>query len=265
MKYLLPLLLLLTGCGGNSTRFAIVIASYNNEKYCEENLKSVFDQKYKNYHIVYVNDMSSDETFKRVEKSLKAWGHPDRYTLINNSERMGACANYFNAIHNHVADDEVVVILDGDDKLSGPKTLSHLNKVYRKGNIWLTYGQFRDMIGGAHGFCTPIPEEYVRRNAFREYEHLPSHLRSFKGWLFKRIKKEDLMYEGKFLDMSWDVASMMPMIEMARDHYEFIPKVLYSYNNNNVISDHRISQKRQRKIDLYIREQPRYQPLREKP
>jgi len=34
-----------------------------------------------------------------------------------------------------------------------------------------------------------------------------------KEW--KKIAKEDLMYEGKFFEMAWDLAFMFPMLEMA--------------------------------------------------
>jgi hypothetical protein len=41
--------------------------------------------------------------------------------------------------------------------------------------------------------------------------------------LFKKIKKEDLLYEGEFVLMSWDIAMMFPMLEMeSKGHIAFI-------------------------------------------
>src|SRR5258708_6051747 len=50
---------------------AIVIPSYNNEKWYEKNLQTVLNQQYSNYRILYVNDCSTDDTGNLVEQYLK--------------------------------------------------------------------------------------------------------------------------------------------------------------------------------------------------
>ena len=45
----------------------IVIASYNNERWVEENLKSVFMQDYSNYRVIYIDDASTDGTADLAE------------------------------------------------------------------------------------------------------------------------------------------------------------------------------------------------------
>ena len=61
--------------------------------------------------------------------------------------------------------------------------------------------------------------------------------------------------------MTGDIAAMFPMIEMARDHFKFIPDVLYIYNGVNPISEHKVSRQLQRKLDLEIRRRPRYEKV----
>ncbi|MCH9612148.1 MAG: hypothetical protein S4CHLAM102_06320 [Chlamydiia bacterium] len=264
------LVLLQTGCHRKhhpNKRFAIIIPSYNNEQYAEWNLKSALDQEYDNFHIVYINDCSKDRTIDVVKRVVKESGKEHMVTVIDNETRCGALKNIYTAIHNYTDDNDIVVTLDGDDALADERVLSYLNKLYssKKREVWLTYGQYREKESGQLGFCTPIPKEVIKNKTFRKHSHIPSHLRTFYSWLFKEIKKDDLMYKGNFFEMTWDIAFMVPMIEMARDHFQFVNKVLYIYNDYNPISDHRVNQSLQKFLDFYIRNLDEYEPLTHKP
>lgn len=238
--------------------FVILIPSYNNETYCVENIRSALNQNYQNYRIIFINDCSSDRTLKLVEKETTSFPN---ILIINNKERRLALANIYDAIHHNIQDDEIVVTLDGDDQLAHPNVLTHLNDIYSKNDVWLTYGQYQEQRSCRKGFATPIPEEFIRTNSFRKHPELPTHLRTFYAWLFKHIDLNDLQSNGQFYTMSWDSAAMLPMIEMARDHFAFIPEVLYIYNDSNPLSDHRVDQKLQFAINQEIRNKTAYKPL----
>lgn len=244
------------------TRFAIVIASYNNEKYVEENLTSALTQDYKNFYILYVDDCSSDKTLSQAKAIAKKY--PDlNTTFIENKGRKLAACNYNHVIRNYTDDEDVIVILDGDDQLAHKNVLKNLNKLYAdpKKALWLTYGQYANKTDGTIGFCLPFPTEITQNQMFRWWYHLPSHLRTFKSWLFKKIHEDDLKYNDQFLEMSWDVASILPMVEMANGHFQFIPEVLYIYNDENDLNDHKINMSMQRELDRYIRNKPHYNPI----
>lgn len=235
----------------------IMVASYNNKDWYQWHLDSIFAQQYHNYRIIYVDDFSTDGTADLVEAYVKEKKQMHRFTLIRNIQHKGAVANHYHAIHT-CDDKEIIVIVDGDDALAHKDVLSFLNEVYADNNIWLTYGQFIEYPGKIPGFCCPMPQEVIAHNAFRDWVHIPSHLRTFYAGLYKQIKKEDLMLNGEFLEMLADIAAMFPMIEMARDHFTFIPHILYSYNAANVINDHKKSKALQRSLDLMIRARKRY-------
>lgn len=235
----------------------IVTASYKNKDWYKQNLDSIFLQNYSNYRLIYIDDCSPDKTGNLVEQYIKEKGQEHRVTLIKNQKRLGAVANQYKAIRS-CHDNEIIIICDGDDFLATRNVLKYINNVYADNNIWLTYGQFIEWPTNIRGFCHPMPADIVRRNAFREYQDIPSHLRTFYAGLFKRIKLEDFMYEGEFLEMNADIAAMFPMIEMACDHHKFIPEILYIYNGANSINDHKVSKKMQRDLDLMIRARPRY-------
>ena len=237
--------------------FVVVTASYNNAKWCHQNLHSIFGQKYSNFHLIYIDDCSTDGTAHLVEGWARKQGVQDKITLIRNKERLGAMANHYRAIQL-IPDKAIVCIVDGDDWLAHYEVFNYLNRIYSSSDTWLTYGQFQSWPDNGVGWCVEIPETYVSQNAFREFERNLSHLRTFYAGLFKQIKKEDLMYNNLFLPMCADNAAMFPMAEMARGHIKFISKVLLIWNGGSPINDHKISSDLQKGMDLLVRKLPRY-------
>ncbi|MBI5274771.1 MAG: glycosyltransferase family 2 protein [Chlamydiales bacterium] len=242
---------------------AIIIPSYNNEAYAKWNIESALNQNYTNYKIIYINDCSTDATSDIINCIIEASPKKDILTIIDNPTRSGALKNIFHSIYEHTDDDDIIVLLDGDDALAHSNVLSYLNKVYSDENnkVWLTYGQFQEKNSKNIGFCSPMPEKIVQNQDYRKWHHIPSHLRTFYSWLFKKIQIEDLKYNGEFYPMTWDMAMMLPMMEMCGPNFRFIKDVLYTYNDNNPISDHRVSKTLQKDLDIYIRTLPKYPVL----
>lgn len=248
-------------CIGREHQIVIVICSYNNEHWCKWNLDSVFTQKYGNYKVIYIDDCSTDNTYELVSNYIQANNQTNRFQLIRNAERCGALANQYKAIHS-CRDNDIIIILDGDDRFADDEVLMYINYIYTNPNVWLTYGQFKEHSSGSKGFCVAMPQDIAKNNMFREYVHIPSHLRTFYAGLFKQIRKKDLMYEGKFFQMCGDIAAMFPMIEMAsKGHFKFISRILLDYNAINELNDHKVDEPLQRKLDVIIRAQVRYNPL----
>jgi len=244
-------------------RIVAVVASYNNQRYCRRNLDSIFSQNYENYHVLYINDCSTDNTLALVEAYVKNKKRSDQVTIIKNKERRGALANHYYAIHEYCKNTDIVVIVDGDDWLHGHEVFSYLNTIYQDSNVWMTYGQFAGFPGMGTGWCKDMPADIVASNRFREYTHNPGHLRTFYAGLFKQIKKDDLLYENDFFRMCADNAVMFPMIEMARNgHFKFIDKVLLVWNSSNDLNDHKVVKGLQHQLDMVIRAQPRYEAIK---
>lgn len=266
----------------------VVIPSYNNVNWLQRNLESVLQQNYSNFRIIYVNDCSKDNTGTQVRKVLKRAkvdyqvinfddsncnSIPEATekfintvnkqrvfcTLVNNVHRCGALANLYRAIYS-CDDDEIIVTLDGDDWFYHTQVLSQLNEVYTKEDVWFTHGALKEYPSGNVTWCEPIPQEYIEKGAFREFK-CPSHLRTFYTWIFKRIKLEDLLYEGKFFAMTWDFAIMFPIAEMAGKRHAFIADPNYVYNMANQINDNRVNAGLQNYLDKFIRNKERYQCL----
>lgn len=248
----------------NEKYFVVVIPSYNNQRWYERNLASVINQNYGRFHVLYTDDCSSDETAALVEKYLKQYDLEKRVTLIKNKSRCGALHNLYRMIT--MSDDEAIIVtLDGDDWFPDNEVLTRLNAIYSSGDIWLTYGQFTLHPSGNCGWASPMPDYIIESNSFRDFQHLPTHLRTFYSWLFKKIKLEDLLYMGQFYPMTWDMVMMFPMIEMAGERHRFIPDTMYVYNEENDISDHYVSRQLQAHLAQVVKKKSRYKRLSEKP
>lgn len=248
--------------------FVILITSYNNEKYAEANLASVCHQKStKPYTIIYINDCSKDKT-REITEHYKAHYHLDsKLTLIHNEERVGALQNIYNVIHTMIPDDKIVVSVDGDDRLKDNNVLLRLERAYRDPDIWITYGN-AITVPGKKLFSKKVPLKVLKNGRLRQHPFVSQHLRTFKAGLFKKIKKEDLLYDGTFFPVTWDMAFMFPMLEMAapaneysKNHSLFISDVLYLYRMDNPINDFRVNYDLQKSLDRFIRSKPPYRPI----
>lgn len=244
----------------NERHIVVVTASYNNAEYFIKNLASVFDQKYENYHLIYVNDCSQDNTSQLVTSYVAQRGMQDKVLYINNVDHRYALANQYRAAHLCKPTD-IIVILDGDDWLAASDIFSYLNEVYSDPNVWTTYGQFIQYPSQHRGWCKALPDDIVAANSLRSYTHAPSHLRTFYAQLFHNIMLEDLFYENDFFHMTGDNAFTLPIYEMAGKHHRFIERVLMVYNIGNPINDHKKVPGLQQKLDQLIRGRAAYKPL----
>lgn len=258
----------------------IVIPSYNNSKYCDWNLSSVFQQKYHNYRVIYIDDCSTDNTYDLVVEKIKKHNSEqsnltqpeltqpklvqqdltNRFQVIRNTKNQGALANIYAACH--LADDhEIIITLDGDDALAHADVLTIINRAYQDPNVWMTYGQYTEYPEGWLGICHAIPEHIITSNAYRSYEWVTSHVRTYYAWLFKCIKKEDLMHDNLFYSATADLAIMFPMLEMAGGRFKFINEILYIHNQANPLNDFKLKRNKQAYFERVIRNAKHYQPL----
>ncbi len=255
----------------STCEFAIIIPSYNNERYYEENLNSVCWQNSTNpYHIYYINDCSTDATGRLVEEYIKKNGLERKVTLINNPINIGGGANIYKTIHNYVANHKIVVLLDGDDLFAHNNVLLTLENYYKDQDLWMTYGS-----AIAHPSGEPVwymseevPSSVFHDKKIREYPFITQHLRTFKAALYKKIRKKDFYYKDQFMRVTWDVAFMLPMLEMsypndraAKPHCAFVKEILYLYRTNNPLNDFRVRGELQREVEQYIKALKPYQPL----
>lgn len=235
--------------------FKIVIPVYNSEKWIEKCLQSVLDQnKDLIVEVGIINDASTDKTLEVTKSFLERSKYPYHIRLFDRGKNVGALENIVYGISQICQNDEdIIVLLDGDDWLYSKNVLSYINEVYENNpSLWLTYGQFVKLSNDKLGLNDVITDTRIYR---KSNMWVTSHLRTFKYHLWKRIVDKDLRDDkNQYFRMSWDMAIMYPMIEMAgKDRIQCIRKNLYVYNDLNPINDFKKDQELQIRTAEYIR------------
>ncbi len=241
--------------------FVILTASYNNEQWYQKQLDSVRTQTYDNWRMIYINDCSSDATGQLVQDYIKHHQLEHKITFINNEQRMGHLHNQYHAIHS-CKPWEIILVVDGDDWIKDDLVFSYLNEVYQDPDVWLTYGQFWYVKKDRIGICKPLPTDILTNGLIRTYPRwVTSHMRTFYAGLYQQIAFEDLQYKGTWFPMGADVSTMFPMIEMARERIRFISKIIYEYNDGNVLNFYHDRRAEQEEIEKEIRSRKPYERL----
>lgn len=89
---------------------SIVIPVYNTEKYIDETISSILDQTYTNFELILVNDCSTDNSEKLIQKYLV----DKRIKLITNKKNSKVAISRNNGIK--AATGRYICFLDADDK-----------------------------------------------------------------------------------------------------------------------------------------------------
>jgi glycosyltransferase involved in cell wall biosynthesis len=221
----------------------VITPFYNPGEFLETCVNTLMSQKYENFKVLFVDDCSTDGSFDKLPHDN------EKVVVIKNEIRKTALENIHDAIINHCEPDDIVVLIDGDDWLPNKNVLSYINDFYNQNDCWIMYGQSQ-WTDGRRGFASAYSaEEFksIRKSPFRV-----SHLRTFRAGLYQKIKEQDSDFScmkdsnNEFYKMTYDVAIMFPMLEMAGvEKVAFNDTILYIYNRNNPISDDRVNQQLQ--------------------
>lgn len=237
----------------------IITPFYNPGEFLETCVNTLMSQKYDNFKVLFVDDCSTDGSFDKLPHDN------EKAVIIKNETRKTALENIHDAIVNHCDPDDIVVLVDGDDWLPNKNVLSYINDFYNQNDCWIMYGQ-ANWTDGRRGFASEYSaEEFknIRKTPFRV-----SHLRTFRAGLYQKIKEQDSDFScmkdssGGFYKMTYDVAIMFPILEMAGvEKVAFNDTILYIYNRNNPISDDRVNQQMQWDIHTEISNKPTFNKI----
>jgi len=211
----------------------IIITGKNHSDWYKKNLDSVMTQKYSNFHVMYLLDTTSSDVPDYIQAYIqeKKWG--DKITLIHTQEQNNL-ENIYHAI-SLCPDNAIVTICNSNDWYENRDVLTLFNKIYEDKNVWLTYGSCTNSIRkpGLSAPCKKIPKAIALKRSFRTYRWVTGQPQTFYAWLFKRIKKEDLMINGEFFKIpdAQERAIMYPLLEMAGHRFKFIPDTIYVHNS----------------------------------
>ena len=219
-----------------NNKFHFIIPGYNASKWLSQCLETIIRQDYNKYTVTYIDDMSTDVSVKIFNQVAHT---RDNFRLIKNSDRKYALNNIYNAISKlDAAPNDIIILLDADDWLANKSVLSYLNEVYDDKQTLATYGSYMYYPFGDKGV---EPSEYsgeVQEKCLYRKDHWrASHLRTFRKKVWDKIDVSDLKDKnGKFYQVAYDQAIMLPILEMCRERVKYIDKILLVYNRKNPLN-----------------------------
>lgn len=116
-------------------RFSIIIPVWNNEQWLEHCFQSVLDQTYKDYEVIIVDDMSTDNGMQIIRKYEKLFDHCK--VILNKTRRLNGGSRNVGIAE---AKGDYVMCIDCDDWLIDNKVLEDIaNKLTDQDICFLDY------------------------------------------------------------------------------------------------------------------------------
>jgi len=231
--------------------FKIVVIGGPAENYVEQCLISIINQISSDWECVVVIDPvdSSYEIAKKYEsKKLRVYKNENREYALSNIHKAISLLN--------IEDEDIIVLVDLDDWLANRKVLLTIKSYYDNNeNLLVTYGSWK-----AYPYEFNFPNNskpYTLddfKNGVRNTEWKGTALRTMKYKIWKELKNKDLRdSDGEYFRTAWDVAIMMPLLEMAGfDRSQFVKEIVYVYNKITPFNDDKLYLNEQRQNKKYI-------------
>lgn len=241
----------------------MIVPSFNCIEYLPKCLASIEGQTVPPDAVCVIDDAS---TLPQQREIILDFCKRNNWHYRFHERNYGALYGYVHGIKDlNCKDDDIVMIVDGDDWLAHPDVLSFLNQVYTTNDLYFTWGQCEKYpFEAAPMRCgNNIPDRVIEQKLFREIRFIFAHPRTFKYVLWKNIQDKDLRdFNGEYFKILSDMAICYPMLEMAGRKIKFIKETLYIYNFANPLNDVKITPKDQwEACNQFIRSKPRYSIL----
>lgn len=226
-------------------RIVVISPFWNAENYIEKHIRSVAQQDYDNYRHILIDDSSTDNTKMVLEKTVE---HVNTHHCIVDYKETnyGAIFNQLSAVQEFVHDDDIVVLLDGDDWLINNNSIFHYyNDLYDQGYEF-TYGSMWSVVDNIPLIAQEYPHAVKQDRSYRQHMFnwkIPyTHLRTVLG---KHIKNLD---HSKFKDenSNWmksghDNPLFYELIEQVDPAKIYCNKeIVCNYNDANPLNDYKI-------------------------
>lgn len=231
--------------------FKIAVIGGYAEKYIDRCLNSIVNQTETDWNAQIVLDPIGDKTY---ENSLKFSSDKIKIKL-NNIRQYGLhnivdCINLLNP-----EDEDIIITVDADDWLFSKDSLKILKDKYLENkSLLVTHGSW---VGYPNPSCPTNNGAYSKEDfdkGIRKVNWRATHLRTFKYKIWKHVLDKSLKNpKGEYYRVSWDIAMMWPMLEMAGyGRVLFINEPMYVYNSETPYNDYKIDLRFQMANEKYL-------------
>ena len=142
----------------------VIFITYNQEKYVEQGIKSIMNQKVHNdvnVRIIIADDCSTDSTLSKIKELEVLSPFPFTYTGFSNN--LGYHENYKRSFMLSTGD--YVAILEGDDWWHSENHIQqHIEFLEKNKNISMSFNQIRYFYSDSNSFK---PEKWIYPKSYR--------------------------------------------------------------------------------------------------
>lgn len=104
---------------------AVIMATYNGEKYLREQIESILNSSYQDFEIFIYDDGSTDNTLKLISEYEKLY--PSKIHIHQNEKNLGVCINFLRAVSMTTMD--YIMLCDQDDVWKPDKIAKTLKRM----------------------------------------------------------------------------------------------------------------------------------------
>lgn len=221
----------------------IFLPLYNVEKFINSTINSVLSQDFTDYEAYFLDDCSTDKTrgiienFAKIDKRLK---------YVKNESQLFSLQNLFKNINHLTGEDDIIVVLDGDDFFASTDTLSKIVSKFRDDQCDFVYGDFIEIPKNLWVSCGEYDKDTIENKTFRKDAWRCTGIRAFTSKLWRKVKKEDLIDHrtNDFYRFAADQAYTYPMLENA-SNIGYCDFPIHIYNKYNPLNDEKIDSSNQ--------------------
>lgn len=225
----------------------VISPFWNAAKYIEKNILSIASQDYDNYLHVLIDDASEDDGYEIASRTIASLPERirDRFFLRKNDENVGCIRNQLGSIRDMADDEDIVMLLDGDDWLINNNTIfKYYNDLYDQGYEF-TYGSMWSVVDNIPLIAQEYPLEVRKNKSYRHHVFnwkIPyTHLRTCLGIHFKDLDDSKFKVNGEWMKSGADNPLFYELIEKVdHDRIYCNREIVCMYNDASPYNDYKI-------------------------
>lgn len=234
---------------GREQKILVISPFFNSRDYIQNCIDSVAQQDYENYQHVLVDDSSTDDTLDIAKETLSRLPEKIRkkFVIYKTDFNRGALANQYHAMINLAQNDDIIMLLDGDDWLINNNTIFHLyNDLYYQGYEFV-YGSCFSLADKIPLIAQDYPQAVKKNKDYRKHLfnwNMPyTHLRTFRKYLINNVDTACFQdVDGNWIKAGGDGALFYSTIEQADPDRIFANKeIICNYNDINPLNDYKVN------------------------
>lgn len=208
----------------HSPLVSILVPTYNGSKYIRRFLDSALDQELSDYEIVFVDDMSTDDTLDVIEKYRDVF--PNKIFVFPSSEHHGSIGAMRNLAFSH-ARGKYVYWCDQDDILH-PCGLKKLVDAAEEYDCEIACGWAYITMVGDDGVATSLTVQHKKQTQAASIE--ASIINGIDYWV--RLIRKDFVEQHNPIpeDCYFDDVAYMPYLQSYAKNIRFVNFPIYYYH-----------------------------------